>query len=286
LLFGAYLFMPELPEVETIARQLKKEIVGWKIAKITTDCEKQFKPSFKQIKSALIGQTVVNVLRRAKLLTLELSSKDFLLVHLKMSGSLRLTDTDDLPERWQHAVFVLEKDGRVKDLRWIDLRKFGYLQLVSCEVRNEIWEQYGPEPLTDLTVDYLQKAFARKSISIKLALLDQEIIAGIGNIYANEALFLSKIGPQSPAKSLSKEQLSRLVTAITQVLRSGIAHRGTTASDERYVDALGQAGENQNFLKVYDRAGQPCLVCGTVIEKIKMGGRGTYFCPRCQKREV
>lgn len=275
--------MPELPEVETISRQLNKAISGWKITNIITDCEKQFRPSFAEVKKGLVGKAVVSVGRRAKLILIELSSGRFLLVHLKMSGSLRLFKPTDPPERWQHAVFTLEKNKQIKDLRWIDLRKFGYLQLVTLAQKEEIFSNYGVEPLKDLTAKYLSDIFSKKIAPIKLVLLDQKIIAGIGNIYANEALFLSKISPQLPAKSLDSKQIGCLIASIKQVLQAGVKHRGTTASDERYVDALGHPGENQNFLKVYDREGEPCVVCKTPIKKIKLGGRGTYFCPKCQK---
>jgi len=261
--------MPELPEVETIRRQLREKILGYKIVSLVTDLEKQFKPSFAVVKKGVVGATIEDVLRRAKLITFELSGGQYLLIHLRMTGSLLIRSPGDSEERWQHATFVIKKGTDLLEMRWIDLRQFGYLQLADREEKEAIWNSYGPEPLDGLEADALKSAFAKRSLPVKQALLDQKIVAGLGNIYANEALFYAGIHPKIPAKELSLAQVSALLSAIRQVL-------------ERYVDAHGRPGEFQHRLRVYGRKGQPCFKCGGAVEKIKLGGRGTFFCPVCQ----
>jgi formamidopyrimidine-DNA glycosylase len=272
--------VPELPEVETIARQLRDSFalpgrlitgvrVGWAgtIATASTElfCQR------------LAGQRIEAIGRRGKFITFALSGGDHLLIHLRMTGQLFVEAASPTLGPHDRVIFTLD-DGR--QLRFRDTRKFGQVYLVSDS--QEILGRLGPEPLDDtFGADDLAKLLQGRSTMIKPLLLDQQFIAGIGNIYADEALFAAGIHPQRKANSLSMEEVRRLHAAIRQVLVAAIEHGGTTVDDYRQAD--GSAGWYQNELRVFRRAEEPCPRCGTTIRRIVLGGRSTHFCPVCQK---
>jgi len=255
--------VPELPEVETIRGQLEEEVVGEEIAEVWYDAAKMLKPSPEEFVAGVCGQKVAGVGRRAKLLIFNLSGGNSFVVHLRMSG--RFTS------------------GR--ELRFAEARLFGYAQFFADQAGLDgVLAQYGPEPLDDLDFPTFYQALQRTRRAVKVALLDQHLFSGIGNIYANDALWMAKIHPQRPARSLTEEEAADLFAAIEDVLREGLEAKG--ASDQWYRDAHGKKGSYQEHFKVYGRKGQPCNRCGTPIERIVVGGRGTFFCSHCQPPPV
>lgn len=270
--------MPELPEVETIRRDLADLIVGKKILDVETDSPKQIKPSLMEVKKATTGASIKEIKRRAKLLSICLDNGKILAAHLKLTGRLLVRKKGAPKDSWQHITFSLS-GGR--ELRFADLRKFGWMKLVTEDEIKILTKEFGPEPLDDLTIEKFQEILTKSGRPIKIILMDQSKISGIGNIYAVDALNLAKIDPRKPARSLSLREQSKLFEAIENVLKAGIKYRG--ASDQYYLDALGQKGGYQDHFLVYNRAGKKCFNCGSEIKKFFLGGRGTYFCPKCQK---
>lgn len=284
--------MPELPEVETIKKDLNKVLAEKEILGVETDSPKQVQPSLAVVKKAIIGATIQKIERRAKLLQIFLDNGKILVVHLKLTGRLLVRKVGVPKDEWQHAVFKLS-DGW--ELRFCDLRKFGWIKLVEDEKELEkLLAKFGPEPFVIprqardssgqalLTLEKFKEILSKWGRPIKILLMDQEKIAGVGNIYANEALFLAGVAPHKRANSLSLKEQSRLYETLEQVLKEGIKYRG--ASDQAYLDAFGQKGHYQEHFRVYGQAGKPCLNnCGGVIRRMTLGGRGTFFCPECQK---
>lgn len=280
--------MPELPEVETIRRDLSRLIVGRKILDIQTDSPKQVKPSLSVVKKAVVGAVIKKIERRAKLLQIFLSNKQILAVHLKLTGRLLVREKGAARDDWQHVTIKL-KNGKTKklkneelELRFCDLRKFGWVRLLKDEKELEkLLSEFGPEPLDGLDLATFKKILGSSSRPIKIILMDQKKIAGVGNIYANDALFLAKIGPRRSAKKITEKEAEKLLKAIEKVLQAGIKYRG--ASDQYYLDALGRKGAYQEHFLVYGRDGKKCFDCQGEIKRLKIGGRGTFYCPRCQK---
>jgi len=271
--------MPELPEVETIKRDLTKLIGGRKVLDIETDSAKQIKPSLKVVKKAIVGATIRKIERRAKLLQIFLSNNNILIIHLKLTGRLLVRKKGAVRDKWQHVTFILSGN---KELRFTDLRKFGWVKLLRDKKELEkILAEFGPEPLDDFGLKEFKTITSSTSRAIKVLLMDQKKISGIGNIYACDALFLAKIHPGRKANDLEDNEVKKLFEAIEKVLKAGIKYRG--ASDQYYLDALGHKGTYQDHFLVYGRAGKKCFKCDGKIEKIKLGGRGTYYCPKCQK---
>ncbi|RDV83555.1 DNA-formamidopyrimidine glycosylase [Ammonifex thiophilus] len=269
--------MPELPEVETIRRQLVEKVVGARIKKVEVRLAKVMKNSTSGTE-LLEGKAITGVFRRGKWLWLALEGDWALAFHLGMTGQLVWEGKGELPP---HTHLLIELDrGR---LRFTDFRQFGRVRLgKSKEIRDYLEEKLGPEPLSPIfSASYLENVLAKSRRPVKALLLDQKAVAGLGNIYTDEALFLAGIDPRRPACTLAEDEVKKLHEAIQKVLAEGIAHRGT--SIRNYVDATGVAGEHGLFLHVYGRGGQPCLRCGTLIKKIKLCGRGTHFCPHCQR---
>jgi len=269
--------MPELPEVETIRRQLEKEIVGYAVAEVWFDRPKMLRPSAEGFIKGVKGRKVRGVERRAKLLIFELDGSYFV-CHLRLSGRLLVRRKDDRPDDFVHI--ILKFDGN-KELRFAEARQFGYMEYVpNGEALDKILKKYGPEPLGDLDEEKFYSILQKSKKPLKLLLLDQEKIAGVGNIYANDALFLAKIHPQTPAGSLTVRQSDSLLKAVEQVFKEGLKYGG--ASDQWYRQVHGEKGSYQEHFKVYGRVGEECEVCGTKIKRIEVGGRGTFFCPQCQ----
>jgi formamidopyrimidine-DNA glycosylase len=223
------------------------------------------------------GRKVISAKRRGKYVILELD-QGYLLIHLKMSGRLWVVPGDEPPDKYAHVVFYLD-DGR--ELRFQDTRKFGRVYLVDDP--REVTAELGPEPLADdFGLDDLRCLLRRRTGRLKPLLLNQQFLAGLGNIYADEVLFTARLHPLRKADSLTCDEEARLYEAIRAVLRQAVAGQGTTLDDGGYTDAQGQAGAYQEQIAVYGRKGQPCLRCQTSIERIVIGARSTYFCPRCQ----
>lgn len=270
--------MPELPEVETIRGQLEKEIVGQTIVEVWYDRPKMLRPSPAVFVEGAQGKKIVGVRRRAKLLVFELGGS-FFVCHPRLSGRLFVRQKDDQPDDYAHVVLKFKGN---KELRFAEMRLFGYMQYLPDQASLEkILSKYGPEPLDDLTADKFYSILQKVARPVKIVLLDQSKLSGVGNIYANDALFLARIHPQTPAKSLAREQSDRLLKQLEQVLKEGLKYGG--ASDQWYLQVHGEKGSYQEHFKVYGRTGQECGVCGTKIERIALGGRGTFYCPKCQK---
>ncbi len=273
--------MPELPEVETIRRQLAPQVEGRTIARAEILDARWTRPDPPApVQAALTGAHVARIGRSGKYLVWQLSGERFLLMHLRMTGSL-LFDPDVEPP---HTRVRLELDGGHR-LVYVDPRRFGTGHLLHGVGARDAYlaARIGPEPFTPaFTTDYLRLAARGRSAPIKAFILDQRRIAGVGNIYADEALFRAGIHPLRPAGRLNRRQLARLREAIEQALTAGIDAKGASIDDFRHLD--GARGSFQDRFLVHLRAGQPCQSCGEPITKIVVGGRGTYVCERCQPR--
>ena len=270
--------MPELPEVETIKCDLRPLLVGRAITGVKVGWEGCVdRPSVREFSRQIVGSCIEDVGRRGKFLVFTLSGGNTLLVHLRMTGRLLLVDAAFPSET--HARFSFRLDNG-EELRFVNVRKFGRLYLVADP--EEVLGDLGPEPLEeDFELEDFCVLFDGRRGMIKPLLLNQRFLAGLGNIYVDEALFKAGLHPQSRADTLTAEQLNRLYDAIREVLRQAIADRGTSRSD--YVRPDGSEGRHQNSLLVSGRAGEACPRCGTTIERLVVGGRGTYICPRCQE---
>ena len=271
--------MPELPEVETVRRQLQPLIAGRDIVgfKLLPGAERLLRGrSDAEIDSQLRGCAFTTVRRRGKYLGLNLDNEQVVVVHLRMTGSLRFRPSGYEEEPFTRAVFDLDGGDQ---LRFVDVRKFGTIDLV--DTMEEAMPDLGPEPLSDdFTPETMWQALRGRQQPIKAALLDQRNIAGIGNIYADEALFLSRLNPEAPAGSLRPAERRALHAAIQQTLRDGVAHGGASFRD--YTDVDGAEGQQQYFVRVFRRTDEPCDDCSATIRRIIVGGRATHFCPRCQ----
>jgi formamidopyrimidine-DNA glycosylase len=287
--------MPELPEIETIKLQLQKVLRG----KVITDIEIFKQKSFQGKKELVTGKKVLRVKRIGKMLLLDLEGEIDMAIHLRMTGQLiyihnlqRIAGghptpdfTGELPSKHTRVVFRFDKDT----MYFNDQRIFGFVKVGTKKEIEELdfLKKMGPEPW-DIDRDKFPELFRKPRKPIKIAIMDQEIISGVGNIYANDALWEAGIYPGAISNQLSAEQLTELHKAITKVLREGIKYGGATAGDDKYVNLEGLGGHYQDHFRVYDREGEKCLrpACrqaGAVILKIALGGRGTYYCPRCQK---
>jgi formamidopyrimidine-DNA glycosylase len=264
--------MPELPEVETIRLQLDKVIKGLRIVDIKILRPKNFIGNPKMV----IGKKVLGVERRAKITLIKLEENLFLAIHLKLNGQL-IFDADF--DRKYTRVIIIFDNG--KKLYFNDLRAFGWVRVVKNHLD---LDKTGPEAVDEkeFTPDYLQKILSKSNRAVKLVIMDQKLLAGVGNIYASEALFAAKIAPRRLAKSLNLLETRLLRQKIITVLRGAIKHHGTSDRDEAYRQLNGEKGAYQKYLQVYNRAGQPCLRCGALIKRVKIGGRGTFYCPKCQ----
>ncbi|MDP3041975.1 MAG: bifunctional DNA-formamidopyrimidine glycosylase/DNA-(apurinic or apyrimidinic site) lyase [Candidatus Omnitrophota bacterium] len=267
--------MPELPEVETIKTDLQKIACGKKIVRVLIHNPKVIRqPAPAVFKRSLEGLRIKRVFRRGKLLILELSHGKFLTMHFKMTGQL-VTPGGSKNSR---VAFVLD-GGMVLDFN--DQRLFGELRLVNDWKKLEFVQRLGPEPF-DLTSADFKDMLAKRKTRIKPLLMEQSFISGIGNIYASEILFRAKINPQRQAQSLSQKEQGALYQEMIKVLNSAIKHGGSSVDD--YVRVSGKNGDYARFHRVYGRSGKPCFVCSSPVERIAQGGRGTYFCPKCQSR--
>jgi len=288
-------YMPELPEVETIRIGLASLLPGLVIKNVAHDWPKSFPNAPADVARFMVGAKVLGVRRRAKVLLIDLSTKYSLVTHLKMTGQLVYVGkkrfgaghpgkdlVGDLPAK-ATRVTIDFTDG--SQLFFNDQRKFGWMRLIPTIEIPEIdfFKKVGPEPLdADFTVQkFIERLSRRKNSNIKAVLLDQTVIAGVGNIYADESLWAAKIHPATSVADVPKARLVALYNGLIEVLKLSIKKGGST--DKNYVDALGKKGSYLTFAKVFRRNGQPCPRCGSIIEKTRVAGRGTHYCPRCQK---
>ena len=271
--------MPELPEVETIRCDLYPRVCGRTVAAVRITPDKVplidgISPT--EFKSRMKGRRIEALSRRGKYLIFHLFGDLYLIIHLRMTGALLHRNAGDDADRYTRAILALD-DGT--ELRFTDLRKLGRFRLVAHP--DEVVGKLGPEPLdASFTAAALKRAIERRKAPIKALLLDQRALAGVGNIYADEALFAARIHPQRGADTLTEAEIGRLHRSIRRVLRDALGNRGSSFRD--YVDGGGREGTHQLRVKVFRRTGQPCYVCGAEIARIKLGGRSTHFCPKCQ----
>jgi formamidopyrimidine-DNA glycosylase len=288
--------MPELPEVETVKAGLSRLLPGRRVKAVDFDWPKSFPNAQADVDKFVIGAEVVEVRRRAKVLLIELSSKYSLVIHLKMTGQLVFASQGErfgaghpneslvgqLPDRSTRVTLTFTDGSR---LFFNDQRKFGWMRLIpTAEVANlDFFKKVGPEPLSD-DFDWQQlreRLLRRKNTNIKAALLDQTVVAGVGNIYADEALWGARLHPSTLVRDTSATKFHKLYDELVYVLRLSIEKGGS--SDRNYVNAEGKKGSYISFARVFRREGQACPRCGHVIEKIRVAGRGTHVCPRCQR---
>lgn len=269
--------MPELPEVETVRRSLERLITGQSIVQVQVREPRLRKPLASNFAAALTGRTVQQVGRRGKYLTLRLDNDHIWLIHLGMTGQVIVSDSQEPFRKHDHIVVTL---GDQRSLRYNDTRRFG-LMVVDDETAIEALMGLGVEPLTPaFSVRYLGNKVQHTQRTIKDVLMDQRVVAGVGNIYASELLFRAKVQPRRIAGTLDQVALTRIVKATKAVLQEAIAHRGSSISD--YLDGEGQPGNFQTRFRVYDQAGKPCRSCATQILREWHGGRSSFFCPTCQ----
>lgn len=265
--------MPELPEVETVVRGLRGPLVGRTFTKVQVLWPRTVKTSIPELEQNLPGQRIEAITRRAKYLQFQLSSGATLFIHLKMSGDLLVEPVTDPIHPHVRAIFELDNHHQ---LRFKDMRKFGRVYLVNDP--NQVIGKLGPEPLAnEFSVADFSALFKKRSGRLKPLLLNQEFIAGIGNIYADESCAIAGIDPRRQVDSLTVEELTRLYHAIRQALSAGIMHKGAS------LDAVYRGGEFQNHFQVYGRTGEPCFTCGREIIRVVLGGRSTHFCSHCQR---
>ncbi len=284
--------MPELPEVETIRKGLEKYIVGKAIEGVEVRREKLFTGEAHEV----IGAQIEAVRRFGKGLVIDLSNGYSITAHVKMTGQFvyvgqetkNLHPTLDIPQKLPHKhthviVTLRDESGEKSQLFYNDIRQFGWLRVVkTSEVKNQpFFKSLGPEPFSDLTLSIFKKILLSSNMPIKPLLMDQAKISGIGNIYANDALYASFIDPRRKSNRLADHEQQSLFTAILEVLERALTYGG--ASETNYIQVDGGKGEYQHHFLVYGKQGEKCIRCGTSIERIKQGGRSTFFCPTCQK---
>jgi formamidopyrimidine-DNA glycosylase len=271
--------VPELPEVETTRRGIEPHVAGARIREVIIRRHDLRQPVSTDI-AAIEGRRITAVRRRSKYLLLAIDDGSTLLIHLGMSGSLRVVAPSGPWKTHDHAGFTLDHG---KQLRFHDPRRFGLiLRLAGDPLKHPLLKDLGPEPLeAGFTAGHLQAACGKRSAAIKLVIMDAKVVVGVGNIYASEALFRAGILPRTPACRVSRPRLAKLAKAIRDVLTEAIAEGGTTLRDFLHSD--GRPGYFRQRLYVYERKGEPCRVCGTPIRHAVIGQRSTYWCPKCQK---
>ena len=274
--------MPELPEVETVKRTLEPLVCGSAIISCqTTHPEMIHHPTAEEYLRAIAGQRIIATGRRGKFLLFELASGDRMIAHLRMTGRFLCVPPEQPPLPHTHIVWQLD-NGR--ELRFSDTRRFGCVWLQRKDEQDDFSgiHKLGLEPFDPAFCGaYLKDKLGRRHVTLKQGILDQTVIAGLGNIYADEVLFAAAMSPVRRTDTLSDAEWQTLAEAVCPILEASIERRGTTFSD--YLDGEGREGGNMPYLQAYKRAGKPCKRCGAVMERIKVGGRSTFYCPSCQK---
>ncbi len=277
--------MPELPEVETIRRELEREVVGLRVKDVeVSDLRsiRRYKKKATFIKQ-LEGAKITSASRRGKYLVMALDTGDLLVVHLGMSGQLRRAVSKDIVDKHTRVTLTFTQKGQ---LRFVDPRKFGEVFVVAAEgLADEAPElaHLGFDPVEQpVSWTYFGEALMRRSVKLKPLLMDQKFVAGIGNIYADEILFAAGLRHDRLSNSLSTQEIRRLYRAVVETLHDAIKYRGSTLSDQQYVDLQGRPGEFQEHHQVYDREGEPCRRCRAQIQRVKANQRSTFYCDQCQ----
>ena len=271
--------LPEMPEVETIKLQLREKVKGKRIERIQVILDKPLKGiTVEEFKDRVEGSSIKEIRRRAKILIIGLSTGESLLIHLKLTGRLLYLKPDEPIEKHTHLIFHLS-GGR--QLRFWDLRQFGYVKLISGELAEEPkLKELGPEAI-GLNLDEFRRLLAgKRSGKIKPLLMNQNFIAGIGNIYSDEVLFYAGIHPARNVATLTVKEVVKLHEGIKKILPAAVRYGGSSVDD--YVDLYGEQGNYVMYHRAYRRTGEPCERCGVAIKRIKLGGRSAHFCPRCQ----
>jgi len=272
--------MPELPEVETVVRGLKKEIIDHRITKIRCDHKRIISSGFIQFKNELTGNKAKKIIRHGKYIFLLLNTNKMVVVHLRMTGQLYLIDNEQKIDKHTHLEIYFK--GLPHKLIYRDVRKFGGFELTAGQdIQGYIRKKKLAPDALSITDNIFVNNVCKKNKNIKAVLLDQHIIAGLGNIYVDEVLIRAKVSPKRSGNKLKKKELGVLLKTIKVVLKEAVLKKGTSFSD--YVNTYGKKGKFQLVLKAYQQDGKPCYHCGTVIVKEKIAGRGTHFCPKCQK---
>ena len=279
--------MPELPEVEVVKLFLEQKLLHKTISKLEILNQK----SFLGVSKKVLNQEIVKFSRIGKQLSIHLSNKLILLVHLKMTGQLIYQGfilghpTKDsllpMPTKSTRLIFIFKDKSK---LYFNDQRKFGWIKLLTPTELSESQSNLGLDIFdSKFSPEYIYSQLQKSRRSVKIILLDQNYFAGIGNIYANDVLFLSGIHPKTLSNKITVSQAKLIYKYIIEIMKQSILAGGSTAKDNKYIHPDGSAGKNQFFFRVYERKGEPCLKCGTKIEYLKLGSRGTFFCPKCQK---
>ncbi len=275
--------MPELPEVETVVRDLRPGLVGRCLGRVQVSKHSLRRPWCRSWTSQVSGRRVQAVRRRGKWIILELDRARHLVIHLGMTGRLTIEPADQPPAQHTHLTIDV---GNGRQLRFRDVRRFGSATLIEgTESLRCFFEEasLGPEPFECDPADWRSK-LKRTTRSLKAVLLDQRVVAGVGNIYADESLFVARLHPARKGNALSGAEAERLRRAVKAVLMRAIEQRGSTIRD--YVGGSGQRGGYQDEFRAYGRTGDPCHRCGTPIERVRLAGRATHYCPRCQPLPV
>ncbi len=276
--------MPELPEVEVICRGIRPHLVGRVITGILHSGKslRQAVP-FERLRREMPGRRITSVTRRAKFIMIGMDNGALLIIHLGMTGNLGFFNPAALPAKHDHVRWILDNG---LELRYNDSRRFGSVRILSPEetagLEQTIFKTTGPEPFGDaFSADYLYRLAGGREVAVKTFIMTNSVVAGVGNIYANESLFKAGIRPDRKVRSLSKNEWRKLVSAIREILSQAIECGGSTISD--FVNASRERGYFQIHFRIYGKGGENCAGCGSIIEKTTIGGRASYCCPKCQK---
>lgn len=273
--------MPELPEVNTMVVDLNKHIKDFVIKGINIAPKYKTQPDNDSFVKRVKGRRIKNVVRMAKYAVFDLDSDDFLIFHPAMTGRILLRDHKSHDDSWVRLVLLIERDGTTKTIKYADMRMFGRVFVLNKNDLDAFFESYGPEPIDEsVTAKDFLEIIKSKNTNIKNILLDQKKVSGLGNIYANDALFIAKIHPETRTGDFELDMARRLLDASKQILTEGIKNRGSTLPDKMFVDIFGNEGSHQNHFRIYMK--DKCPDCDTKVSYIKLNSRGTYFCPSCQ----
>jgi len=273
--------MPELPEVHTIVTDLNKHLIGFVIQSVKVKNNFKTNPKQNEFKKNLINKKINGITRISKNIVFELSDETFLIFHLAMTGRLLIRKPEHPSDDWERIVIALTRNGKAGQLRFCDMRMFGKAEVIKKDLIKDLKNKYGPDILEgSLSPEEFLKALLTKKTNVKNALLDQSIVSGIGNIYVNDLLWMSKTHPLTQTGDIKIAKAKVLLSNAKEIIKEAILHRGSTLNDKMYVDAFGRYGSHQNFFRVYDQ--KNCKNCGTKIKFKKINSRGTYYCPTCQ----
>ena len=273
--------MPELPEVHTISQDLKANIIGFEIKNIHITNNYRIPEDQKKKLFKLKGKRIKDSQRIAKNIVIEISENEFLVFHLAMTGRILLRENKDENDKWVKIVFEIVKNNKTMYLKFCDMRQFGKVRIINKEELKLLKNKYGIDVLREeISPEDFLKLLKSKKSTIKNVLLDQKIISGLGNIYATDTLFLSKVNPKTLTYDLTLQQGAEILKNSRVILKEGIKNRGSTLADKMYVDIFGNSGNQQNYFKIYGK--NTCPVCNSKTSFEKINGRGTYYCPTCQ----